>query len=48
MQEELARRFGLVVLQVAEGILVYVGVIQEDLVVLDPRKSVADLASPGE
>src|SRR5579883_176150 len=47
VQEQLPGGFGLMILQIAVGVLVDVGVIQEDFLVLDARKGVAELAFAG-
>ena len=47
MQEQFARSFGRMVLEVAVGIFVDVRVVEPDFIVFDPRESVTDLALAG-
>ena len=47
VEEEFAGGFGLVVLEVAVGVFVDVGVVEEDFVVIDASKGVGDLAFAG-
>lgn len=47
VEEEFTDGFGLVVLAVAEGVLVNVGVVEEDLALVHAGKSVADLTAAG-
>ena len=47
VQQELAHGLGLMVLQIAVGVLVNVRVVKIDLIVLHARKGVADLAFAG-